>query len=428
MRAIRAAFSNAADCEIRSFGSLFRPFIRKMLPREPICQQVEIMNNFTYHNPVRIEFGRGTIPRVGKLIGRNKKVVLIYGKGSIKSNNVYQQVTRALQNHDVTEFSGIEPNPEYETCLKAVEEIKKCKGDFLLAVGGGSVIDATKFIAAVTRFKGAEPWDLMVRKAKIESAMELGCVLTLPATGSEMNSGFVISRKATGQKLPLMSPHVYPQFSILDPETTFTLSKDQLRNGIVDTMVHVLEQYVSKESNAALQDRQAEAIILTLIERAPAILADPPDYNARADFMWCSTNALNGLIGCGVSQDWSTHMIGHELTALHGLDHGQSLAVVLPALWKHQVQNKTPRLAHYAKRVWGMSDQNHSQEELSRMAIEKTEAFFEQIGIATRLGQYKIQAEQCYSIAARMETIGLKLGEHGTIAGPEIKAILRLAQ
>jgi NADP-dependent alcohol dehydrogenase len=386
------------------------------------------MNNFTYHNPVRIEFGRGTIPRVGKLIPRNKKVVLIYGKGSIKKNTVYQQVTRALEKHEVSEFSGIEPNPEYETCLKAVEEIKRCNGDFLLAVGGGSVLDATKFIAAVTQFKGAEPWDLILRKAKIESAMELGCVLTLPATGSEMNSGFVISRKATGQKLPMMSPHVYPRFSILDPETTFTLSEVQLRNGIVDAMVHVLEQYVSKESKAALQDRQAEAILLTLIERAPAILADPPDYDARADFMWCATNALNGLIACGVSQDWSTHMIGHELTVLHGLDHGQSLAVVMPALWKHQVKNKTPRLAHYAKRVWGLSDQSHSQEELARMAIEKTEGFFEQIGIATRLGQYNIQAEQCHSIADRMDKIGLKIGEHGAIGGPEIRAILALAQ
>jgi NADP-dependent alcohol dehydrogenase len=286
------------------------------------------MFNFTYHNPVRIELGRGTIARVGKLIPRNKKVVLIYGKGSIKQNNVYQQVTQALAKHEVTEFSGIEPNPEYETCLRAVQEIKKHGGDFLLAVGGGSVLDATKFIAAVVYYKGEEPWDLMLRKAKVESAVELGCVLTLPATGSEMNCGFVISKKETGEKLPLMSPHVYPRFSILDPETTFSLSKVQLRNGIVDAMVHVLEQYIAKESRAALQDRQSEAILLTLIDRARSILADPPDYDARADFMWCSTNALNGLIGCGVSQDWATHMIGHELTALHGLDHGQSLAAI----------------------------------------------------------------------------------------------------
>ncbi|MBN1652982.1 MAG: iron-containing alcohol dehydrogenase [Deltaproteobacteria bacterium] len=386
------------------------------------------MNNFTYHNPVRIEFGRGTIARLGKLIARDRKVVLIYGKGSIKSNNVYQQVTRALEKHAVTEFSGVESNPEYETCLRAVAEIKKCKGDFLLAVGGGSVLDATKFIAAAAHFTGAQPWDLMEHKARIGSAMQLGCVITVPATGSEMNSSFVISRRSTGQKLPLSSTRVYPQFSILDPETTFTLSEAQLSNGIVDAMVHVLEQYVSKESKAALQDRQAEAVLLTLIERASAILANPPDYDARADFMWCSTNALNGLISCGVSEDWSTHMIGHELTALHGMDHGRTLAVVLPALWKHQIKVKTPRLAHYAKRVWGLDGEGRSEEELARMAIEKTEAFFERIGVATRLSRYNITAGQCQSIADRIDMLGFKLGEYGAIGGPEVKAILKLAE
>ncbi len=292
-----------------------------------------MMLNFTYHNPVKVVFGKGAIAELPKLIPAEAKVLMTYGGGSIKQNGVYEQVIHAMQGRPMLERGGIEPNPRYETCMKAVELAKAEGVDFLLAVGGGSVVDGTKFIAAAVPYRGGDPWDMLLDWGRVPAnPLPLGCVLTLPATGSEMNGGAVISRESTGEKLFFVTPQTFPRFSILDPETTYSLPPRQVANGIVDAWVHTTEQYLTYPAEAPLQDRQAEAILLTLIEEGPKALADPQNYAVRANLMWCATQALNGLIGCGVPQDWATHMIGHELTALYGIDHAQSLALVLPGV------------------------------------------------------------------------------------------------
>ena len=295
------------------------------------------MENFVYHNPVKIVFGKGSIAQLGSLVPATARVLITYGGGSIKRNGVYDQVCRALGSHRVCEFSGIEPNPRYETCMRAVTLARAEKTDFLLAVGGGSVLDGTKFIAAAIPYASGDPWKIVSQGRPTAVATPLGCVLTLPATGSEMNGFAVISRDSTQEKLAFASPYIYPQFSIMDPETTYSLPPRQVANGIVDAFVHVAEQYLTSGPPAPLQDRQAEAILATLIEQAPKVLSQPQDYDTRANLMWCATQALNGLIGCGMTQDWSTHMIGHELTALYGIDHAQSLAIVLPAVWRNRL-------------------------------------------------------------------------------------------
>jgi NADP-dependent alcohol dehydrogenase len=288
------------------------------------------MKNFEFQNPVKILFGKGQIAGITKEIPADAKILITYGGGSIKTNGVYEQVQQALAGRTVYEFGGIEPNPQLETLMRAVEMARTEKIDFLLAVGGGSVLDGTKFVAAAIPFEG-DPWDILSKQAPIHSALPLGAVMTLPATGSEMNTFFVITKAATQEKLAAASPNVYPRFSVLDPTTTFSLPARQIGNGIVDAFTHTMEQYLTFPANAPLQDRMAEGILKTLMEEGPKTLANPSDYEARANVMWCATMALNGLIGVGVPQDWSTHEIGHELTALYGLDHAQTLAVVLPS-------------------------------------------------------------------------------------------------
>ncbi|MDO9529204.1 MAG: iron-containing alcohol dehydrogenase [Syntrophales bacterium] len=382
------------------------------------------MLNFVYHNPVKVVFGRGTIAKLVNLVKMDQTIMMTYGGGSIRQNGVYDQVMDALKGHSVVEFSGIEPNPRYETCMEAVKKAKIEGVDFLLSVGGGSVLDATKFIAAAIRYEGNDPWDILGERAPVTSAVPIGCVITLPATGSEMNSIAVISRESTREKLPFSSKHVYPQFSILDPETTYSLPERQITNGIVDTFVHVLEQYLTYDANTPLQDRQAEAILLTLIEEAPKVLEDPNNYDVRANLVWCATHGLNGLIACGVPQDWSTHMIGHELTALHGLDHGQSLAIVLPAVLQHQKQQKGPKLVQYAQRVWKIKGLGH--DETIDAAITQTVEFFRSVGMPTRLSDYNITPSDCMTVAERFEQRGVKLGEHRAIGKQEIEEILAL--
>ncbi len=382
------------------------------------------MFNFIYHNPVKILFGKGMISELSHLIPPTSKVMILYGGGSIMKNGVYDQVKNALKDHKICEFGGIEPNPYYETLMKAVELGKKENVDFLLAVGGGSVADGTKFIAAAIEYKQGDPWDILARGASVEKALPIGCVLTLPATGSEMNGNSVVSKKATQEKLYFNTPLVYPKFSILDPETTFTLPVRQTVNGIVDSFVHVAEQYFTFDANTPLQDRQSEAILKTLVEESPKVLKKADDYEARANIMWCATQALNGLIGCGVAQDWATHMIGHELTALYGLDHAQTLAVVLPAVLKHQRNHKKQKLAQFAQRVWNIL--LGKEEEESILAIQKIEEFFASLGIAIRLKQYNIGAEKFEEIANRLEKRGLKLGEHQNICKQEVLQILQL--
>lgn len=382
------------------------------------------MWNFTYHNPVKIVFGKGTISELANLVPQDQKIMMTYGGGSIKRNGVYDQVMAALKGRALVEFGGIEPNPRYETLMRAVEQVKTEGIGFLLAVGGGSVLDGTKFIAAAAKYTGDDPWDILAKDAPVTAALPLGDVLTLPATGSEMNGNAVISRESTREKLSFSSPHVYPRFSILDPETTYSLSARQVANGIVDTFVHVAEQYLTYNVNAPLQDRQAEAILLTLIEEAPKVKADPQNYDVRANLMWCATQALNGLLSCGVPTDWATHNIGHELTAFFGLDHGQTLAIVLPAVLKHERTRKAGKLVQYAQRVWGIH--GLGDEETIDAAIAKTEEFFREVGVSTRLGDYGIKLADCRPIVERFRARGSRLGEHKAIAAQEIEEILAL--
>jgi NADP-dependent alcohol dehydrogenase len=343
------------------------------------------MNNFSFHNPTNIIFGEGQISALADLLPANARILLTYGGGSIKKNGVYDQVIKALEGKTFFEFSGIEPNPHYETCQKAIALIKEKNIDFLLAVGGGSVVDATKLIAAGVNFNG-EPWDILEKHATFTSALPIGCILTLPATGTESNGNSVITKAATQEKLAFGSPLVYPQFAILDPTTTYSLPTRQISNGVVDAFVHIMEQYLTYPVNAKVQDRFAEGLLLTLIEEGPKVLAQPKDYAIRANVMWAATMALNGLIGVGVPQDWATHCIGHELTALHGLDHAQTLAIVLPALMNQQREQKRGKLIQYGKRVWNLSDEN--EDEIIDAAIAATKNFFEQMGVPTTFKGY----------------------------------------
>lgn len=380
------------------------------------------MDNFTYYNPVRVIFGRSTIAGLSQLVPKGR-ILVTYGGGSIKTNGVYDQVRSALAGFDVTEFSGIEPNPRYETLMKAVRICRDEGIDFLLAVGGGSVLDGTKFIAAAACYDGPDPWDIPRRAVTVDEALPLGAVLTLPATGSEMNTNAVISREATREKLAFSSSKLFPVFSILDPETTFSLSRRQTANGIADAFVHVAEQYLTYVTNAPLQARQSEAVLMTLVEEGPKALANPRDYDARANVMWCATNALNGLLGCGVPGDWTSHMIGHELTAFTGMDHGQSLSVVLPAVLRHQAEKKASALVRYAERVWGLKDRDG----LALRAVEKTEEFFRSLGLKTRLSELAVSAEVRESIVARFAERGAVLGEQRVIGPREVGEILELA-
>jgi len=383
------------------------------------------MFNFSYQNPTRIVFGEGQISQLSALVPKGAKVLLTYGGGSIKHNGVYQQVLKALEGFEVVEFSGIEPNPSFETLLKAVELVKAENITYLLPVGGGSVVDGTKFIAAAVMFEG-DPWDILAKKAPVTKAMPLGCVLTLPATGTESNGNSVVTRYSTQEKLSFASPLVYPQFAVLDPTVTFSLPPKQVANGVVDAFVHVMEQYMTYPVNAAVQDRFAEGLLLTLIEQGPLALKDPHNYDVRANVMWAATMALNGLIGQGVPQDWATHMIGHELTALYGLDHAQTLAIVLPALLQQQRVQKRAKLLQYGQRVFNL--QHSDEERLIDETIAHTRAFFEQIGVPTRMADYGIKAEAVDALVAKLEQHRmLKLGEHGDITLDVSRQILTAA-
>ncbi len=383
------------------------------------------MQNFTFSNPTKIVFGEGQIKELATLIPANARVLVTYGGGSIKKNGVYEQVAKALQGKTWFEFGGIEPNPHYETLMKAVELVKKEKIDFLLPVGGGSVIDGTKLIAAAVDFEG-EPWDIMARHQPFFSALPIGCVLTLPATGTESNGNSVITRAATQEKLSFGSPLVYPRFAILDPTTTYSLPSRQIANGVVDAFVHIMEQYLTYPVAAKVQDRFAEGLLMTLIEEGPRALEEPTNYQVRANVMWAATMALNGLIGVGVPQDWATHMIGHELTAMHGLDHAQTLAVVLPAVMQHQRSKKHGKLVQYGRRVWGLTHTN--EDELIDAAIAATRQFFEQMGNPTTLSGYGVGRESIPKLVDMLVKHDLlALGEHGAITPEASREILELA-
>lgn len=383
------------------------------------------MLNFTFQNPTRIVFGEGQIKELKQLVPAGARVLLTYGGGSIKHNGVYDQVKTALKDFTVFEFGGIEPNPSYETLSKAVALVHAEQIDFLLAVGGGSVVDGTKYIAAAARYDG-EGWDILSKQVKLKAAVALGCVLTLPATGSESNGFAVITKQATQQKLSFGSPLVYPQFAVLDPTVTYSLPAKQLANGVVDAYIHVMEQYLTYPVGAAVQDRFAEGLLLTLLEFGPKAIANPQDYNIRANLMWTATMALNGLIGVGVPQDWSTHMIGHQLTALYGLDHAQTLAIVLPAVMQQQREQKREKLLQYGRRVFNL--QHQDEERLIDETISYTRAFFEQMGVPTRLADYGINADAKAAVVAKLtELKAERLGEHGDITPDVVAQILQRA-
>ena len=372
------------------------------------------MNDFEFQCPTKIIFGKDTIKKLRYEIPQGRKILITYGGGSIRKNGVLKQVKEALEGFEYSEFGGIEPNPKFETLMKAVEIVKNEGYNFLLAVGGGSTLDGTKFIAAASRFEG-DPWDILAKDAPVNDALELADVITLPATGSEMNCGAVISRLSTKEKLSFLSPKVYPKFSIIDPQTTFSLPEKQTVNGIVDTYTHVMEQYATYDVNTPLQDEWALGIIKTLIEEAPKVLRNPNDYDARANIFWCATCGLNYWISLGAVQDWATHKIGHELTALYGLDHGETLAIILPSLWRVMKKDKMDKLAKMAIEVFG-ANEFLPKSLLADITIKKTEKFFNKIGRKIKLREYGIDAlEAATEIKKRFLERAVVLGERCNI-------------
>jgi NADP-dependent alcohol dehydrogenase len=366
------------------------------------------MYNFTFQNTTRLIFGKGSIASLSNEIPRNQKIMITFGGGSVKSNGVYKQVTNALKGFDYIEFWGIEPNPTVETLRKAVELGKQERVEFLLAVGGGSVIDGTKLIAS-SILSDRDPWDVVRKGADLSKVLPFASILTLPATGSEMNRGSVISNIEKKEKFAFYSN--YPVFSILDPETTFSLPVYQVACGIADTFVHVLEQYLTSAGQSPLMDRWAEGILLTLKDIAPVIIKDHTDYDAMATFMLSATMALNGFISMGVSQDWATHMIGHELTALSGITHGHSLTIVLPGTMDIRREEKSDKILQYGERVWGITG-NEKNEVIDRI-ISSTDEFFRSLGLKTRLSENNVGEETINEIVTRFKIRDVHFGENG---------------
>ncbi|WP_430817393.1 iron-containing alcohol dehydrogenase [Carboxylicivirga sp. RSCT41] len=363
------------------------------------------MLNFDFYNPTHIVFGKDRLEELDKLVPQNARVLITYGGGSVKKFGTLPKVTAALKNRQVFEFEGIEPNPKFETLMKAVEVVKKESIDFLLAVGGGSVMDGTKFIALAAKYKGDDPEKILMGGAgALEEAVALGTVVTLPATGSEMNMGGVVTYN--GGKLVFMSPLAFPKFSFLDPTLTYSLPQKQVANGVVDAFVHTTEQYLTFPVDGRFQDRTAEGILQSLIEVGRKTMDEPEDYDTRANLVWNATMALNGVIGSGVPQDWATHMLGHEITAFYGVDHGQSLAIILPSLLRLRKDSKKAKLLQYAERVWNIT--SGSDDEKIEQAIAKTEEFFHSLGVKTKLSDYGIEASGIEGMVGGLEAKGLK--------------------
>jgi NADP-dependent alcohol dehydrogenase len=378
------------------------------------------MQNFIFQNTTKLIFGKGMIGQLSKEIPAGKRILITFGGGSAKKNGVYDQVKAALKNYYTVEFWGIEPNPTVETLRKAIILGKEEKVDFILAVGGGSVLDGSKLIAAAIP-RDDDAWDIVVRENQTTwETIPLATVLTLPATGSEMNRGAVISCSATKEKFAFSGD--FPKFSILDPETTFTLPRNQVTFGIIDTFVHVFEQYLTKTNESRVMDRWAEGILSALTEIAPQIMKDQHNYDLMADFMLSATMGLNGFISMGVSQDWSTHMIGHELTALHGLTHGHTLAIVLPGTMKVQSASKGDKILQYGERIWGIKE--GSRDQRIEEAINKTEEFFRSLGVTTRLSEEGIGDDTINEIERRFNERKVAFGENQDVTGALARIIL----
>ena len=385
------------------------------------------MRNFQFKNPTKIIFGKGELPKMAAELPKDAKILLLYGGGSIKRNGIYDKVKAALEGFEVEEFGGIPANPEYAILMEALKMIKEKNITYLLAVGGGSVIDGTKFLSAAAVYDGEEPWDILAKGKRVMVGMPFGTVLTLPATGSEMNAGAVITRKETKEKRIMGGPGLYPQFSVLDPEVTKTVPKRQLANGLADAYTHVMEQYLTYPVGALLQDRFAESILQTLVEIAPKIMEEEFNYEAAANFMWCCTMALNGLIAKGVPQDWATHMMGHELTALYGIDHARTLAIIAGNHYTYNFEDKKEKLAQYAERIWDIRE--GTVEEKAKTGIAKTTEFYQSLGIATKLSAYTNTYDgTAETIAKRFEDRGwLKLGERRKVTSTDIIEIVKMS-
>ena len=377
------------------------------------------MNNFIFQNPTKLIFGKGQIARLSKELPKDSKILVTFGGGSVKKNGVYDQVIAALEGFDYQEFWGIEPNPKVETLRKAVEICKRDGVTFLLAVGGGSVLDGTKLIAAASVIE-SDAWELVCNPKLYGGTLPFASVMTLPATGSEMNRGAVISNLATGEKYAFYN--TYPKFSILDPQTTFSLPPYQVACGLADTFVHVIEQYLTVTDIAPLMDRWAEGVLQTIVEVAPKVRADQSNYDAMAAYMLSATMGLNGFIAMGVPQDWATHMIGHEITALAGVTHGQTLVVVLPAVMDVMREQKGDKIIQYGERVWGITD--GTRDERIDRTIVATEEFFRSLGLATRLSELSLGKDIIEQIVARFKERGTLLGENGNIDYATVEKIL----
>ena len=386
------------------------------------------MLNFEFYNPTNYIFGKNQIEKLSKLIPENAKILLCYGGGSIFKNGIYDQVIANLKDHEVIEFAGIEPNPHFETLMKAVEIVRKEKITFLLAVGGGSVIDGVKFISGASNYEG-DAIEILRKRilfTDLSTVIPFGTVLTIPATGSEMNSGSVVTIAASQEKLTLGGSALFPKFSICDPTVISSLPKRQLQNGVIDAYTHVLEQYLTYPHDAILQDRIAESILQTLIEVGPSVAEDPTNYKLASNFMWSATMALNGLIQKGVPSDWATHMIGHELTALYNIDHARTLAIIAPNLYKVMFDTKKQKLAQYGKRIYNLTG---SEDETAHEAINKTIEFFHLMGMKTKLSENTDDYKKSASfIADRFTERGWKaLGEKQNITPEKVKQIVEMS-
>ncbi|MFT7351195.1 MAG: NADP-dependent alcohol dehydrogenase [Flavobacterium sp.] len=387
------------------------------------------MNNFEFYNPTKYVFGKDQTEKLSNLIPSGSKVLLAFGGGSIKKNGVYDDVTKALKDFEVVDFGGIEPNPRYETLMKAAKIIKDENINFILAVGGGSVIDGVKFISAATHFEG-NPMDILQKRMQItdeHKTIPFGTVLTLPATGSEMNSGAVVTINETQEKLAFGGSAMFPQFSICNPTVITSLPKKQIQNGVIDAFTHVMEQYLTYPTDAILQDRFAESILQTLVEIGPKVAENPTDYKLASDYMWSATMALNGLIQKGVPTDWATHMIGHELTALYEIDHARTLAIIGPNLYRVMFETKKDKLAQYGERVFDVK--GTTVEEKANNAIDATVAFFHKMGMKTKLSENTDDYQETAKfIVDRFEKRGWNgLGEKQNITLEKVKEIVEMS-
>ena len=375
--------------------------------------------NYTYFNPTSIEFGTDKIKSIVNYIDKKLKVLVVYGGGSIKKNGVYEQVKTVLEGYTWLEFSGVEPNPSYETLNKAVKIIKDEKIDFVLAVGGGSVIDGSKYLVAAALYDG-DGWDFLDGSKQVEKALPLGAILTLPATGSESNTTAVISKKSTNEKRYFGSPLLYPKFAVLDPNVMSTLDDRQLANGLVDAFVHTCEQYLTYPNTSLLHDGYAQTILKGLHTLSM-------DWENRKTISWqenlmlLANQALNGFIGSGVPQDWATHMIGHEITAFYGLDHARSLAVVQPQLLRVMIEDKKEKLTLMGKEVFDMPN-NYE------LVIEAIEYMYNSIGVSTNLNDYEIDDKVVENITTALKAHGMtNIGEKGNVTLEKVAQILNMA-